>query len=211
MDEKNEELINDFSSSNLGIKKKGMSLSLSKRIIIGAVSLLVILVIIILLIIFLGKSKSSKKPSDDDLAEIGIISCIYDINPDVKETKILGEEFTKTSNFYMFINGNKIKFSKVYEFTTFGYTNIEFKFYENLNISYMFKGINSLISVDMKSENDTKIISMNEAFENCENLESFSIKGFNTQELKSLKKLFYKTNLNKLQLTDFNTENVEDF
>ena len=104
-----------------------MSLSLSKRIIIGAVSLLVILVVIILLIIFLGKSKSSKKPSND-LAEIGIISCIYDINPEVKETKILGEEFTKTSNFDIFINGNKIKFSKVYEFTTFGYTNIEFKF-----------------------------------------------------------------------------------
>ena len=86
-----------------------------KYVIIGAISLIIIISIIILIIIFLNKSNSDDSSSDEKI-ETGIISCIYDISSDVIETKILGDNFSDNSNLDIYINGEKIKFSKVYKF-----------------------------------------------------------------------------------------------
>ena len=186
MDENNEQFINDFSSSNLGDSKK--ELPMKKYIIIGVISLIAIFVGIIIIIIVTKNLSNKNSPEQmDNLPEIGVISCIYDISQEIKETKILGEDFNKISNFDIFINGNKINYSKAYEFNTFGSTKIEFKLYENINMDYMFKGVDSLISVKMNSVNNAKIISMISTFENCKNLEIFSIIRFNTIDIKSLK------------------------
>ena len=67
-----------------------------------------------------------------------------------------------------------------------------------LNMDNMFKDVSSLISVEIKSFNNTEITSMISTFENCENLIEFSISGFSTKNLKSLKKLFYNPQLRKL-------------
>ena len=49
------------------------------------------------------------------------------------------------------------------------------------------------------------------SFENCINLNTFIIKGFNTSEVQSMHKLFYNTDLYiNLDLSDLNTSNVQD-
>jgi hypothetical protein len=54
----------------------------------------------------------------------------------------------------------------------------------------MFKDVPDLLSVEMKSEQNCEITSMISTFENCENLNSFKITGFNGEKIKSMKKLF---------------------
>jgi hypothetical protein len=46
-------------------------------------------------------------------------------------------------------------------------------------MDYMFKDVQDLISVEMKSDKNCKISSMIRAFENCTNLQSVKISGFN--------------------------------
>ena len=75
----------------------------------------------------------------------------------------------------------------------------------------MFKDILALVSVVMHSNNDANASSMISSFENCENLNDFTITGFNTAEVKSMRNLFYKSGLSYANLVGFSTDNVEDF
>ena len=162
MEEQNDKFINDFSSENLGVSKKKNELSTKNIIIIGGIALSVIIIVAVILIIIITRKSSCSSSSEwENLPVIGIISCMYDVSPDVRPTTILGQEFAKKSKFDIFINDNRITFDKVYEFTIFGSTKIEFKLYENINMDYMFKGVDSLITVEMSSENNnnTKILS----------------------------------------------------
>ena len=184
MEEQNEQFVNDFSTENLGISEKKNKLPINNIIIIGGIALSVVIIVALILIIILTRKHSSSSSQEwENLPVIGTISCMYDVSPEVRPTTILGQEFVKKSKFDIFINGNRIKYDKVYEFTIFGSTKIEFKLHENINMDYMFKGVDSLITVEMSSENNnnTKILSMISTFENCVNLKSFSIKGFNTR------------------------------
>ena len=61
----------------------------------------------------------------------------------------------------------------------------------------MFKGVSTLISVEMDSLNYVEIISMISTFENCTNLNTVKIKGFNTNKIKSMQKLFYNSLLKR--------------
>ena len=51
---------------------------------------------------------------------------------------------------------------------------------------------------------------MKSTFENCQNLEHFNINGFNTDEVKSMHKLFYKTSLYEINLNNLISKNVVD-
>ena len=192
----NELIINDV-IPNITETIKKPPMSWKKIIFISSIFLIIIIsIIVILLIIFKNSSDnndSNKENSEKN--EIGTISCIYDIS-EKNEVKILGDEFNKISNFDIYINGNKEKYSKIYNFTSYGINHIDIKLYDNLNMDFMFKDISTLISVEMVSLNNTEIISMISTFENCENLESFSIFGFSSNRIKSMKKLFYNTKLN---------------
>ena len=64
--------------------------------IIGGAALLVITLLIIILI--------SVNKEKDNIREIGSIYCQYDIVPLKIETKILGDEFNKNSEFDIFVN-----------------------------------------------------------------------------------------------------------
>ena len=77
-------------------------------------------------------------------------------------------------------------------------------------MDYMFKGIQDLISVEMKSENKCQILSMISIFKDCINLNTFNITGFVTDNLKLIKKLFYKSSLNDYHFSQFNTINLKD-
>ena len=74
----------------------------------------------------------------------------------------------------------------------------------------MFKDLSLLTSVEMISSNHTKILSMISTFENCNNLEYFSISVFSGNEIKSMKKLFYNSKLQKFNFNNFTTNNLED-
>ena len=135
------DLIND--SNKIKINKKIISL-------IVIISLIIISLIIIL-IILLSSSKSYK-------SEIGQINCKYDVKIKNKDINILGEKFEKNSEFDIFIDGKLIKYSKKYVFAQKKTYQIQFRLYENLNMDFMFKNIDSLISVEMISENLQKLI-----------------------------------------------------
>ena len=82
-------------------------------------------------------------------------------------------------------------YSKEYQFKEIGENNVKIILYSDLNMTNMFKGVIDLIDVEMNSdEKKCKITSMESAFEECKYLEKFNISGFNTEELKSMHKLF---------------------
>ena len=124
---------------------------------------------------------------------MGIINCVYKIANISSPTPILSKEFNKETKINILINTEKYDYLKEYQFSEIGNYNISFLFYDNIKMNYMFKDISSLIEVDMISNNNLSINSMQGTFENCSNLISFDIKGFNIKELKSLHKLFYHT------------------
>ena len=196
MNEEENLIINDINSANLDApKNEKEEIPWKKIIIISSITICIILAIIIVILISIKNSSnedssttpdSPDNPDNPDKPFIGIISCIYNIDSDKSEVKILGDEYKKTSDFDIYINGNKTKYSKTYKFSSFGIMNIDFKLYSNIEMAYMFKGVSSLISVDMKSINNVEITSIISAFEDCKNLESFSISGFITNKIKSL-------------------------
>ena len=194
-------LLNDARLTDLKEPKKDLTV---KKILFFGVISTIIIVLIILLFLLLMKSSSSKETNES------IISCIYDINSNEIETKILGDDFISPSKIDIYINDKKITFAKIYKFSKSGIYNIKFKFYEKINMDNMFKDVISLKSVQMNSLYDEIILSMISSFENCINLDSFSINGFSLNELKSMKKLFYNTNLKFINLTNFNSTNLED-
>ena len=62
----------------------------------------------------------------------------------------------------------------------------------------------------MKSDKNIKILSLMSLFENCINLNSFSISGFNFTNISLTKKLFYNTNLTNIDISIFNNFKIED-
>ena len=177
-----------------------------KKILILTTCLIIFLIILIIIILILTKKKNNNKKK-----LTGIIECIYDIDSENDFTNLLNDKFNPPSGINLIIEGNSVKFSKNYKFSKIGENNVTFIINDNIDMKNMFKDISKLYSIKMISEDNLKIISLESTFENCENLEYFEIRGFNTNEIKSLKKAFYlSTNLKNLNFTDFITENVED-
>jgi len=179
-----------------------------KRLIFGIIILLILIGLVIL--IFIISSSNSKDdyihPKSDIIGEI---QCIYDIES-ISLTQILGNDFIKNSNFDIEINGQKIKYSKEYKFSETGQQKVIFLLYDNLNMENMFKGVSSLYSVKMHSDKNAKIDFIDSAFENCLKLTNFKIIGFNLADLKSMKKLFYKSGLNSFDSDYLRTQNLLD-
>ena len=170
-----------------------------RKIIIISILLIIFIAIIIPIILVLASNSNTREKS-----EIAEINCNYNIQTVNEEIDILGEDFIKTSKFDIFIDDNKIEFTKKYKFEKIKIYNIKYKFYENIEMDYMFKNIYSLISVEIISKKTSKITSMISSFENCVNLESFNITdGFDISQIKSISKLFYNTSLNVFNIDNF--------
>ena len=93
----------------------------------------------------------------------------------------------------MIIEGKSVKFSNSFKFSKIGENNVTFILYDEIDMKNMFKDISRLYKVKMVSENNAKITSLESTFENCSNLISFEIKGFDTKNITSLKNIFYLT------------------
>jgi surface protein len=186
-----------------------------KYLIIGSVIsvFFIIFLIIIILIATSGKSGDDNKSDEEEVkkTKIGQFMCTYDISNKQMALKILGDNFKNEGNIGIKIGDKEIKFSKEYKFDEKDDGKIEFEIYSPINMDYMFKDVSALISITMLSNNDAKVTSMISTFENCENLNDFSMSGFNTKEVKSMKNLFYKSNIPIINIVGLNTESVEDF
>ena len=87
-------------------------------------------------------SQSKKIKNNMIFAEtsvIGEINCNYEIQSIDQNTKLLGNEFSKTSLFDLYIDVKKVKYNKEFKFTSFGRHKIQIKLYKKINMDYMFK------------------------------------------------------------------------
>ena len=197
--------VNDLGSMNSDkIYQGNKKILLNKYLLIGISFIIIFVVIIILIIIF----KANKE--DDNKNKIGEIKCIFKIDKINTKIKIIGNEFKKESDFDIYIEGNKlIDYSKEIIFNKTGELKINFELYENINMDFMFKNITNLISVEMNSKKNAKIISMISTFESCSFLEKVDINGFDTSQLLSIKKSFYNSAVSDINL-NIETYNIED-
>ena len=110
-----------------------------------------------------------------------------------------------------FIDGKKIEKYQNYKLSQIGEYNITYHIREKtFKMNKMFTEVNNLISVEMSSSENCSLISMEQAFESCKDLTFFTIKGFFTKEITSLKPLFSSTSLEKINLPNFDTSLVTD-
>ena len=201
-------LKNELSSELTGLNK-GDKAKKKKNIIIGVTlgAILLILFIIIIILINTGLNLDND-PSNMDT--VGEINCIYEVQSPAVYTVLLGNDFTKNTEFEIYVDNQRIKYSRDYKFDTIGNHNVQIRLYNEIDMDYMFKDVQDLISVEMKSDKNCKISSMIRAFENCTNLQSVKISGFNGENIKSMHKMFYNSGLTFIS-TEFNfTINVED-
>ena len=127
---------------------------------------------------------------DDKKVLTGQINCVYDIEDTSTEIRILGDKFISNTNVKIEIDGVQIYYSRRYKFPRRGEINVVFNIYGPINGDYMFKDVSAVKSISMKSEKSEKFTSMVSTFENCENLKSINIEGFNFDSVKSMKRLF---------------------
>ena len=177
---------NDLSSKLTGLNKEGISKKQKLMLIAGIIAFPVIIAGIILIIVAISGASTAGKKS-----KIGEINCIYEIDTITKTTEILGKDFTKNSDFDILVDGKKVKYSKEIKFNSFGEQAVQFIIYGNLEMKNMFKDVKSLISVNMTSEKNGKILSITSAFENCQNLVKFTFSGFDTSKITSFYKKFF--------------------
>ena len=201
--------LNDLGSDLNSNDTQRKKISFKTYLTIGALSIACIGLIILLIILLINSSESSNKEESTEI--IGEIKCIFEITTlDKNTTKILGDEFIKSSKFSIIIDEKKIdKYIKEYTFDEIGFHNITFQLFENINMDYMFKGVTNLITIQMKSKKQAKIFSLISTFEDCKSLNTITISGFNTSEVTSMKKLFYNSHLSNLNL-NITTNSLQD-
>ena len=207
-------------SSQLTGFNKGVSSQRKKLIIISSIVFGVIIITLIIIIIATSFSNSKKESEsggggeedqhEDVKVKLGEINCLYDVKSISKDTILLSNEFKKDSNFDIEIDEQIIKYSKNYRFEKTGPNNVKFILYEPLVMDFMFKDVPDLVSIEMKSDKNLEIRSMISVFEDCQSLYEIIITGFDTSKVTSMKKLFYRTSIDKIDISDLSTKSVTD-
>jgi surface protein len=209
--EEDKQLQDEFS---LGDVDKNLSskqfLNKKNMIIFGSICLFLILIIIILIII-ITRSEDVKDDAEIYTEIIGEINCIFEIEKTKTPTQLISEKYEKNSGLSILIEGQRIKYSKQYQFEKTGLFNVQIVLYQPINMDRMFENIEALKSVSLVSNKKTEITSMKSTFEGCKNLYSFNITGFDTSPIKSISKIFYNCeSLIDINIDQFDTSNVED-
>ena len=126
----------------------------NKKIIIITIAIIFALLIIAAIIFIIFLPKKNNKVSYEKI-------CKYKIQDISKETRILSENFQLNSNLSIYINDKKIENNKNHNFLSAGQHTINYKINSNeINLDYIFKDIISLISEEMKSLKNIKILSI---------------------------------------------------
>ena len=158
------------------------------------------------------KSEESYEEEEEFPVEIyGIISCTYDMIS--CEINILSDDFEDNENLLIYIGNKRKDFTKKYNFVRTDSKTVRFEILsEEFSMKNMFKNVEHLNTIELTSNNNGKITSMESAFEHCSGLQSFNFeKGWDISELISMKKAFYfSSGLRKIQLNNMNLSNVND-
>ena len=186
-----------------------------KKIAIITIALCIALFILIIIILLISKGGNGGGGESEKKNSVGEIICMFEIENSEKETQILSSEYNlQNKNFDVSVNNKIINdFSGSIKFNITGYQKVVFILYGDINMEKMFKEIESLISVEMATNSNTKIVAIESAFESCTNFNFFNMTGFDTSQLMSLRKLFYNTDIDSDTLNSFNidTKNIQDF
>ena len=203
---KKEDLIINDKNSDIE-KEMGGDTFKKEKILVISVAIIFFISLIISLILL-----NKNIESEEEKEILGEMICEYEISNVLSKTQILSIEFKKEFKISAIIDEQKfddIPYS--YKFLQKGNNKIKFLFYQNVKMDNMFKDISALKVVEMISEKNLKILSMKNAFDNCQNLKKFNITGFDIAEIKSVHKVFYKTNsLEDLNFEIFEKNNIED-
>ena len=178
-------LIKEFDSKKINLVKNNKNpFSFAK--ILGTFILLS-LIVVVLSLFKTGftstnlRSLTLKNFNQNEVKVIGEIICKFDVTN--QNTQIFSKDFIKSSNFKVYIDELPVEYKKEYEFKDYGIHKIKIELYEDLNMDNMFKNIPDLISIDMNSKENCKILSMRSTFEGAESLQIFNINGFDATEL----------------------------
>ena len=202
---------NELNSELTGLNKGDKEKKRNQILIDAGIGITICIVMVIIIVLATSGSSDSSENDGRTQSSIGEINLIYDVQSSLGNTKLLGNEYNKeSSDFDIVIDGKVIKYSKEYKFDSVGEINVQIKLYSNLNMDYMFKDVEDLISVNMTSNDGCQIISMISSFEGTISLQNFTITGFGADQLKSMHKLFYKSSLNLFTYSSFDTKNLED-
>ena len=137
---------------------------------------------------------------------IGEINAIYRKSGTIS---ILSDEFIKQSSFSIYINDKFVKYTKTYTFEGASEYEVKYYIYEDINMKNMFKNVVYLTKVDLNSNKNMKITSLESAFNGCSDLNDLSMQGCDTSSLTSIKYFLSGTNIknNNIQIS---FENVKD-
>ena len=124
-----EELNSELTGLNKGEKEQK-----KKLFIIGAILTALFIIMLITIIIVIASSSKNSKDESQTLPTIGEINCVFYVESNNRNTILLGNDFQKNSDFDIFIDGNKIKYTKEYRFDSTGNHNVQIKLYNNINM-----------------------------------------------------------------------------
>ena len=99
-----------------------------KEIIISIIAVLLIIALIITLIVVNSSS------NEENEKYFGMINCHYKIKSESIETQIISESYKESPNFDIYIEGQKIAYSKKYKFEKAKTYNIQYKLKGDINI-----------------------------------------------------------------------------
>ena len=205
-------LIKEFDSKTVNLEKNNKKLFSFTKIL--GIFVLLSLIVVVLSLFKTGftsanlRSLKLKNFNQNEAKVIGEIICTFDVTN--QKTQIFSNDFIKLSNFQVYLDELPVEYKNEYEFTDYGVHKIKIELYEDLNMDNMFKNIPDLISVEMNSEENCKILSMKSTFKGAVSFQSFNINGFDATELKSTSKCFYETNLNSFSFNSFDSKKLED-
>ena len=114
-----EELNSELTGLNKGEKEQK-----KKLFIIGAILTALFIIMLITIIIVIASSSKNSNDESQTLPTIGEINCVFYVESNNRNTILLGNDFQKNSDFDIFIDGNKIKYTKEYRFDSTNYITI---------------------------------------------------------------------------------------
>ena len=129
------------------------------------------------------------------------------------QARLINQKFFM-HNIELIINGKKMNFDFRYERKNSDPKLIKVKFiFKKLlhNMSFMFSGCSSLISIDLSKVNTSKVNNMSYMFRECDKLLTANFNSFNTSKVVNMKAMFYRCkSLESLDLSSFKTNKVTD-
>lgn len=197
-----------INAETIGLPKSSPVPKIKKQyLIIGGVAIVILILTIVIVVLATkgngssggsggeGGGEGSKQDDHDPSDAIGIINVDYRIGSTTSPTQLISENYNKDSAFSIYINDKFVVYSKKYTFKSRDNQKVKFVVYEEINMNKMFKDVKEITGIEITSDKNMKIKSLDNAFENCENLAKFQMTGVDSASIGSIKNAFRNTNI----------------